>query len=285
MKLRVHADDLGACPAVTDAILQCHSRGVLQSSSLLMNMVGTKDALAKLPEYPELEVSLHLNLIEGRPLSPPDEIPLLVDSEGLFPGRLGPLLLAGLHPGKGEPLQAQIYRELQAQFQRFCAHLPPTWVDGHLHLHLLPWVYPVVTRLAADFGFSSMRLPRRIYFLDGYGSENRLAQRVKESVLSLLSGLYRRRGGGGRDDYLLTGVLAPEVLERVLARLPKAATVELLFHPGAPPEFESELAALPPALRQAHFHPVRGRERDLLTSGDFAAFLQAYEPSGPRDQE
>lgn len=280
MKLRVHADDLGACPAVTDAILQAHSDGTLQSSSLLVNTVGATDALEKLQDFPDLQVALHLNLIEGAPLCHPSQVPDLVNRDGLFKGSIGSLLKDGLRPFRNS-IEEQIAKELRAQFRFFSDNLaPPEWVDSHLHLHALPWVYPIVQSLCLEFGVGQIRMPRRFVFLDGFGTEKRPVQTLKALILSGLSQWFRMRGAASKDDYVLTGVLSPRAVDAALKKLPPDASVELLFHPGAAPENEAQLARHPAHLRKVHFRAARAKERDVLASTEFREILERWSNPG-----
>ena len=285
MKLRVHADDLGACPAVTDAILQAHAGGVLQSSSLLVNTAGTSDALEKVSGFPTLQLALHLNLIEGAPLCHPSQVPDLVNRSGLFNGTISSLVSHGLRPFR-KIIEEQLTKELRAQFQFFTDHLgPPKWVDSHLHLHALPWVYPIVQSLCLEFGVGEIRMPRRFVFLDGFGTEKRPVQTLKSVILSGLSQWFRMRGAAAKDDYVFTGVLSTQAVNQALTKIPPSSSVELLFHPGAPPENENQLAHHPAHLREVHFRPARALEREVLSSTQFRDVLQSWGHQGESSQE
>src|SRR4030095_12534957 len=80
----LHADDCGLSEGITDAIVACHYRGWLRRTSLIVQRASWEQAVAALHRRPHLSVGLHLNLFEGRPLSPPGELDLLVDRRGRF---------------------------------------------------------------------------------------------------------------------------------------------------------------------------------------------------------
>ena len=87
MRILVHADDLGISHGITDSILRCADEGALNSTSVVVNCEASAYALAECGKRPGLRLALHLNLVEGRPLSPPDALDLLTDEEGFLPGQ------------------------------------------------------------------------------------------------------------------------------------------------------------------------------------------------------
>ncbi|OPA75772.1 hypothetical protein BVG16_20810 [Paenibacillus selenitireducens] len=135
----INADDFGLSAGVNQGIIEAHEAGVISSASVITNMPGCKGALAYARRTPTFGVGLHVNLTDGRPLSPPHTVPSLVYPEnGLFHSRY--------ETWKSEDIE----RELQAQWQAFrSAGLKPTHIDSHTHIHLLyPAVFQAVAKLA-----------------------------------------------------------------------------------------------------------------------------------------
>lgn len=64
--LIVNADDLGLTEAVNAGVFAAHERGIVTSTSLMVNRPAAAAAVACLPELPELGVGLHLELGEYR---------------------------------------------------------------------------------------------------------------------------------------------------------------------------------------------------------------------------
>lgn len=77
-KLIVNADDFGFSKAVTDAILDCHSNGIVTSTTLMSNMPFAEYAASKAKVFPMLSVGLHMTLTEGKPLSAPADVDNLI---------------------------------------------------------------------------------------------------------------------------------------------------------------------------------------------------------------
>src|SRR4051794_8693816 len=98
IRLVVNADDFGMTAAVSRGILQAHRAGVVTSTSLLGNCDDMAATRALLADAPELGVGVHLSLVGGRPVAPPDSVRSLTNGEGAFHPRaqdLIPPLLRG----------------------------------------------------------------------------------------------------------------------------------------------------------------------------------------------
>ena len=81
-RLIINADDFGLSHGITDGILLTHRKGLLTSTSLMVNQPATEYAVRRAPEVSNLGVGIHLNLTEGSPiLSHPRT---LADRQGRF---------------------------------------------------------------------------------------------------------------------------------------------------------------------------------------------------------
>lgn len=94
-RLIVTADDFGLSVPVNEAVERAHCEGVLSAASLMIGAPAVEDAVERARKLPSLGVGLHLTLLDGRPVLPPDQIPGLLGPDGRFfsdPLRLGILL-------------------------------------------------------------------------------------------------------------------------------------------------------------------------------------------------
>src|ERR1700732_1931642 len=82
IKLIVNADDFGYSRGVNFGIIDSHMRGIVNSSTMMMNMPGTGHAIELAKEYPSLQVGIHLVLTCGKPLL--QDVHSLVDENGHF---------------------------------------------------------------------------------------------------------------------------------------------------------------------------------------------------------
>lgn len=211
-RLIVNADDFGLTQGVSRGILRAHREGLVTSATVLASLPPEPELDAEAAACPCLGLGLHLNLTWGRPVSPPETVPSLVDAEGRF-GRDLAGLQARAHPD-------DIRRESEAQIEAFARRFgrAPTHLDSHHHVHRLPGVMDAVVSVVL-----AARLPLRSQdagFRDG----------------------LRRHGIATTDHFVGDAQAEPywttERLLDQLAILPLGLT-ELMCHPGL---FDDDLA-------------------------------------------
>lgn len=259
MQVIYHCDDLGLSPEVTARILAAWEAGLLDGFSLLANGSATPAAAARLRASPErpARLAVHLNLYEGPALSEVSDVPNLVDRAGRlnasFGGLLGRWMLGNANRRK--QLLAQVEREWRRQIETVRQLVAPRAVaalDGHVHLHMLPFLFPIAVSLAEEFRIPAIRITDEPFHVSArladQASADFLVNLVKHLVLRACVPAARRRVGhsavSAPDAFLgvlytgrMTTSAARAGLERAARR--GARTVELLFHPG-----EGEFAAL-----------------------------------------
>ncbi|XP_019641147.1 PREDICTED: carbohydrate deacetylase-like [Branchiostoma belcheri] len=156
-KLVVNADDFGYCPERNRGIVESYLHGDVTTASLMANTDAAEDAI-KLAVLHAIPLGLHLNLTEGRPVSNRLRAgSSLVDGDGWFHGKLGVRKTAY----SGSLDTAEVGEEIEAQLRWFADRLgkPPTHIDGHNHVHVLPGVRDVFAAAAAAAGVGWIRLP------------------------------------------------------------------------------------------------------------------------------
>lgn len=287
----VHADDCGLSVGITDAILACCDFGWLRRTSVVVNGAAWEYAVAALRRRPHVAVVLHLNVFEGRPLSRPDEVDLLVDRAGRFTRSFAALWARGVTAVGTARLRQQLRLELGRQIERFMQAFGdrgPLSVDGHVHYHVLPLVLDELLALGADYPLRAIRLPHEpLYWpLVSGAPRPRLANMTKNLVLRSLSRRARPAihaqsvtttaafvGVLGSGSMSLAHVRA--ALER-LRRTGAAGEIEILFHPGRARVDEASLWDDRPELRSFYLSTSRDREAELLRSPALGDLLRAY---------
>ena len=131
-RLVVNADDLGLTIGVNDGIFDAHEHGILISASLLANAPATADAARLARSPPTLGVGVHLTLVDGDPVLPPDHVPTLVEDDERFRRSWKPFIVACL---TGRVSMLEVEHELTAQIERvLAAGIKPTHLDAHKHV-------------------------------------------------------------------------------------------------------------------------------------------------------
>jgi predicted glycoside hydrolase/deacetylase ChbG (UPF0249 family) len=147
--LVVSADDLGLAESVDRAIVAAHRDGIVRSTSLLVTFPRSEEAAAMARAEPDLEIGLHLDLVEGAPVADPARVRTLVDRDGRFRGLSG--LFGGLATRRVHA--HEVATEVRAQVERARSLGTPAlaW-DSHRHVHLFPLVARVVGALGRELG-------------------------------------------------------------------------------------------------------------------------------------
>ncbi|MEQ4468617.1 chitin disaccharide deacetylase [Enterobacter asburiae] len=149
--LIVNADDFGLSKGQNYGIIEACRRGVVTSTTALVNGEAVEHAAQLSREVPELGVGMHFVLTLGMPLSP---MPGLTRD-----GQLGKWIWE-LAEQDALPLE-EIAGELERQFNRFIDAFgkAPTHIDSHHHVHMIPAIFPIVAEFAQRKGVA-MRVDR-----------------------------------------------------------------------------------------------------------------------------
>ena len=136
--LALCADDFGLAPGISAGIARLARARRLTAVACIANSRYWADDANRLRGLPAtVDIGLHLNLTDGRPLSP-----RLAGRWPRLPGLAQ--LIVQAHMG-ALPL-SELRQEVHAQLAAFIeAHgRPPNFVDGHQHVHHLPGVREIV---------------------------------------------------------------------------------------------------------------------------------------------
>jgi hopanoid biosynthesis associated protein HpnK len=253
------ADDFGLSQGVNDAVILAATQGILTSASLMVAGPAAADAVARAKDTPQLAVGLHLVVIEGTPVLPPEQIPDLVGRDGRFPSDQ---LALGIRYYFSPRVRRQLAAEIRAQFEAFRATgLVLDHANAHKHMHLHPTVGRMMIDIGREYGLRAVRVPAEAAIEGGP------AQGFGDRVLRRWCGVLRsqaKRAGMITNDQILglgwTGHMTPERTQHLLG-------------------------ALPPGLTEMYFHPARAREETLRQlmpdyehEAEFAALMQGRLP-------
>ena len=137
--LIVNADDFGASAGINRGILECHTGGVLTSTSLMVTGRAVHEAVGLSREHPELAVGLHFDVC--------GEDEREFDTENVA------------------AVRDEFRRQLD-EFHHLMGRLP-THVDSHRHVHREEHLMPVFREMVAPLGVP-LRDDRRVKFVGGF---------------------------------------------------------------------------------------------------------------------
>lgn len=238
--LIVNADDFGISEFVNNSIIKSFQSGILRSTSLMANGKAFDDAVKLTKLNPELDVGIHLTLVEEKPILQTNKIASLVTEEGNF------------HPHaidftkkyfSKKITMIEIRNELSAQFEKILDYgIRITHIDSHQHLHILPEILNITIELAEKYKIKFIRIPQeqlKGFMFEGLKSLSRIAQMT---FLNYLCSKSRSKSFHTTDSFAgfyFGGNLTKRNLLIQLNNLPKDGSCELMCHPG----FENNSAA------------------------------------------
>ena len=231
-------DDFGLALPVNEAIEEAHLKGILTTASLMVGAKFSGDAAERARNHPTLKVGLHLTLVEGTSVLPPQRIPDLADATGALPTHLA---RAGFkfffYPG----IRRQIEAEIRAQFDAFHkTGLVLDHVNAHNHMHLHPTVLRLILKVGREYGLKAVRLPNEPPLRSWLAARTSPAPRFGSWIFLFpwmhLMKAMMRRANVRHNDFLFgmndSGAMTLDLVLRMVRHLPDGVT-ELCFHPAA----------------------------------------------------
>ena len=265
--LALCADDYGLSPAIDRGILKLAQAWRLTDVSCLVNgprwlQAGRELAALAVVRQGRVRTGLHVNLTEGRPLSP--------ELAALWP-QFPSLETLIVHAHLRRLPEAALRAELQAQWLAFeqVRGKAPSHVDGHQHVHHLPQVREALLALLAPRADIRVRHTGRVQGA-GYTLKRLLIEGTGGRTLGRQLVALRRQA-----NTQLFGVydfLQPDyrrLMQGWLAALPEEGSL-IFCHPGDAVSAKEAPDTPPDAIAAA-----RVRELAYLGSDGFKADLEA----------
>ena len=191
------ADDYGISKSYNKRIEECLEKGVLNKVSVLPNG-DIEDFMQKLAGKGAL-LTLHLNLVEGYPLSAPEDVSLLIDENGCFKYSFIGLFLKTFSLKRKE-IERQLYKEIQKQIHFWIEKTGERSIsiDCHQHAYVIPFVFKTLMQVIRDekLELKYLRIPaeplRAYLFTPSLYKSYQPVGLVKQLLLKGLAFLNRR---------------------------------------------------------------------------------------------
>lgn len=243
-RLIVNGDDLGFTPGVNTGIFKAHHEGIVTSSTVMINMPYAEAAIKTAQrEAPHLGLGLHINLCEGRPVLAAEDVPSLVNADGLFYSPEELMQIAMQFDGN------ELHAEIAAQIERFISLVGqlPTHMDTHYHI---AYLHPLALQATLKLAHQYENLPLRRFH--PFDDEDKMLDDLQDfmpdidrSFFAMLLPMLR--------DVMEQSPIAPNMPTRfevgfgrnhtalgdllnILVTLPEDTVTELLCHPGQAPD-------------------------------------------------
>ena len=280
------ADDYGISEGANSRIENCLENGVLNKISVLPNG-NVSDFKKRLSDKAAI-ISLHINLVEGRPLSNPNDVDLLVSESGYFKYSFIGLLALSLSP-KRKKLEKQIYKEIQNQIEFWKKTTGETLsvsIDSHQHTHMIPLIFKTLMRVIKEEGLkvSYLRIPNEpllpyIYTPTLYFEYHPVGL-VKQWLLKTFALVNRRELKKSKIQsayfmgILFSGKLNEARIRKLLPHYLKLANkynknIEIGFHPGYIKDEEKLLDGSRQDFSKFYYSPWRNTEYNTLLNFNY----------------
>lgn len=255
--LIVHADDYAVSWNASKNIATLIAEGKLNSTSVIPNMSCYEESVALLRDVlsekkSEVELAVHINLMEGYCVAEEAAVSLLVDREGYFRLSWGDLFLASFVRRGRKELKQQLKTEILAQIRKIQTGFPEIGrfrIDSHQHTHMIPVVWDALIEVLREneLPISCIRIPDEP--LSPYFKESSLwfSYGLINGVKNILLHFLAMRAGRIAPDYfngqmkfwglLMTGCMDEKRVNRLIPHFKqyseeKKVDIEMVFHPG-----------------------------------------------------
>lgn len=287
------ADDYGISKEYNRRIEACVEKGALNKVSVLPN--GDIDDFVQKLSGKDVLLTLHLNLVEGYPLSAPEDVSLLIDENGCFKHSFIGLFLKSFSPKRKE-LEKQIYKEIQSQLHFWIEKTGDRTisVDGHQHAYMIPFVFKTLMQVIRDekLDVKYLRIPaeplRAYLFTPSLYTSYSPVGLVKQWLLKVLAFINRRalKGMSFSSAFfmgvMLSGKLNQTRVEKLLKPYlyfshKKKRNIEVAFHPGIAEQDSMLIAGSREDFGKFYYSPWRNIEFETLMNNDWRNFMKEGE--------
>lgn len=266
--LILNSDDLGTQYSGNAGIYDAATKGFLTSVSVRANGVAFKEACREiLPACPELGVGVHICLNEGKCAAPQHLVPALAAEDGTYrcEGGIGFAKIAfNLSSAFHEQVRADIRAQIEAVLKETKRKIDH--IDGHQHIHMIPWIFKITAGLAREYNIPYIRLSKEPFIPAALQYHKphliNIAHYVNIQRYCIAAGAYLKQTGLLSNNtffgLLHTSAMTEDVTSALLADNPRRGITEVLCHPARQVE---EPYYLNPGVEQ--FYKAKARSDEL----------------------
>ena len=284
------ADDYGISKEYNKCIEECLQKGILNKVSVLPN--GDIENFIERLSCREVLLTLHLNIVEGYPLSPPEEVSLLLDENGCFKRSFIGLFLASFTPKRKE-LKKQLYTEIKNQLHFWIEKTGDRniSIDCHQHAYEIPMVFNTLMRVIRDekLDVKYLRIPaervRAHLFTPSLYTSYSLTGFVKQWLLKILAFVNRKwlKDVKFSSAYFLGVMLSGKLNKTRVQKLLKhylyyseknERNIEVAFHPGCANDDVELISGSREDFKKFYSSPWRNIEYETLVNTKLSEIIK-----------
>ncbi|MDR3112642.1 MAG: ChbG/HpnK family deacetylase [Elusimicrobiota bacterium] len=231
-----NADDFGISKSINDCILDGYQNGFLRSASLCANGSAFCDAVENvIAKCLQMSVGVHLNISDGALLAKNSLLQEINDGSNKS-------FIKAMFRSSDKIFLAAVEEEFRAQIEKCLKFTSITHLDSHRHIHAIPNIFKVATKLAKEYKIPYIRTQReKLYFIPNLKShlstvypvnliKNFLLNFYTDSNKMILNGTNLKT-----NDFLVgvcySSIMNYESIKYGIKTIGKNCTVEILIHP------------------------------------------------------
>jgi chitin disaccharide deacetylase len=253
-RLIINSDDYGRTPEISRGIRDAHLRGVVSSTTCMMNIPTTAEDIAvALRETPALGMGVHFVLTMGDSISASKTVRSITDQNGHFFKYA--TLVEHLPQIKMEEVKSEWRQQIEAFVK--AAGRNPTHLDSHHHSsYFSPELFRGMLELAKEYE-CAIRFPFT-------GEISKELEKTNQQVPDLLNEFAPRRPDRFVVDFYDERATLENLLD-MINTLPEGTT-EIMCHPG----YTDDAFA-----QESVYNNQRDRELEILTDPSLKKAIQA----------
>lgn len=232
-RLIINADDFGRHKLINCAVEKAHREGCLRSTTIMAGGKAFDDAIEVARRNPDLGVGIHFTLANGYPVLPPNQIPTLVNADGIFHENYIAFLKLYI---AGKISHDEIKAELAAQIEKVIrSGIKLTHFDSHQHLHHFPGIIGLALDLASDAKIPAMRVADTKIFDGNLESIGQFVGRLGLGTLAKVAAHLAHKRNIATPEHFAGIVAGESVSESYLCNLIenlREGITEVMIHPG-----------------------------------------------------
>lgn len=251
----IHADDFGLSNNSDKDIINLCLTGKLNSISIIPNLqVFDESVILFLNSSKKFEskinVSVHLNFMEGKPLSEKKSVKNLIDEDGFFNISWGKLFIINYIPFLRKKIKKQITTEIISQIDHCInsniINSSAIRIDSHQHPHMIPLFYEAIFDAIKIKNYKVEYIRNTndpiIFYKKTKCAKTETVNIIKCLILNHYSKKLSKKINNNnlKDSYLCGVFYSGKMDNRITTVIPMFESyaqknnriVELLFHPG-----------------------------------------------------
>ncbi len=243
--ISLHADDLGRSKSINSNIFNSIDKGFVTGVSTMINQKYSIQGLNGARKR-GVKMRLHLNLTEGKALFNYKKKSQLVNEKGFFCKSFFSLFIAPLNPNFSQ-LKIDTRKEIHEQIKSYLKFSKFTKInlDGHQHIHCIPWISNILIKNKSKFKINEIRIPNEKFYISNYYNFFKfwyLINIIKFTLLKFLSNILIGKIKKNKikfNDFFIglldTGHMSLNSIFKGVKNIfnnKKTGLIEILIHPG-----------------------------------------------------